>query len=130
MGNRLMRLYVAVRNPRYFLWLLCGFVVSSLYSHIRLGYDGDFGLTNLVLSIEASTAGAVLMVVADASAELCERMLKAILELVTEIRANTAATLEIAEAQRAMIADCASVMRSIKESDDRLLKILTKGETE
>lgn len=119
----LLRVYLAIRQPRYFLWLLCAYVVCSLYAHARLGYDGDLGLTNLILSIEASMAGAILMVVAEASAELCERMLKAILDLVTEIRANTAATLAIAEAQRDMQADFLRLMR-----DPRILKALTEGE--
>ncbi|MGN6084919.1 hypothetical protein [Trinickia sp.] len=123
MRERLFRLYVTVRNPKYFLWLLFAFIASSLYAHLRLGYDGDFGLTNLILSIEASSAGAVLMVVADASAELCERMLKAILEMVTEIRANTAATLAIAEAQRDMQADLLRLL-----SNPRVLRALTEKE--
>jgi hypothetical protein len=123
MADKLFRIYIAIRNPKYFLWLLCAFVVCSLYSHARLGYDGDFGLTNLILSIESSTAGAVLMVVAEASAELCERMLKAIFEMVTEIRANTAATLAIAQAQRDMQADLLRLLR-----DPRVLRALTEGE--
>lgn len=123
MRERLFRLYVAARNPKYFLWLLAAYITASLYAHARLGYDGDFGLTNLILSIEASSAGAVLMVVADASAELCERMLKAILEMVTEIRANTAATLAIAEAQRDMQTDLLRML-----NNPRVLKALTQGE--
>lgn len=123
MRDRLFRLYVAARNPKYFLWLLCAFISSSIYAHTRLGYDGDFGLTNLILSIEASSAGAVLMVVADASAALCERMLTAILEMVTEIRANTAATLAIAEAQRDMQSDLLKLL-----NNPRVLKALTEGE--
>lgn len=111
MADRLFRIYIAARNPKYFLWLLCAFIVSSLYAHATRSYDSDFGLTNLILSIEASTAGAVLMVVAEASAELCERMLKIILELVTEIRANTQATLAIAQAQHDMQADLLRLLR-------------------
>lgn len=123
MASRLFRIYIAIRNPKYFLWLLCAFITCSLYSHLRLGYDSDFGLTNLILSIEASTAGAVLMVVAEASAELCERMLQAIFEMVTEIRANTAATLAIAHAQRDMQADLLRLLR-----DPRVLRALTDEE--
>jgi hypothetical protein len=125
MANRLLRIYIAIRNPRYFLWLLCGYIVSSIYAHTHLGYDSDWGLTNLILSIEASTAGAVLMVVAEASAEMCDRMLRAILDLVTEIRASTAATLALAEAARDRDAQMLELMRAFKESDERLLKTLT-----
>jgi hypothetical protein len=121
MRERLFKLYVAARNPKYFLWVLAGYITASLYAHVRLGYDGDLGLTNLILSIEASSAGAVLMVVADASAALCERMLTAILEMVTEIRANTAATLAIAEAQRDMQADLLRLL-----NNPRILKALTE----
>lgn len=124
MRERLFRLYVAARNPKYFLWILFAYIASSLYAHVRLGYDGDFGLTNLILSIEASSAGAVLMVVADASAALCERMLTAILEMVTEIRANTAATLAIAEAQRDMQADLLRVL-----NNPRVMKVLIEGDS-
>lgn len=124
MAERLFRIYIAIRNPKYFLWLLCAFITCSLYSHARLGYDGDFGLTNLILSIEASTAGAVLMVVAEASAELSDRMLKAIFELVTKIDRNTEAQLAMMQAQRDMQADLLRLLR-----DPRVMRALTEEGT-
>jgi hypothetical protein len=129
MASRILIVYLTIRRPRNFLILLCCYIVASLTAHFGFEYDGDLGLTNLVLSIEASTAGAVLMMVAEESAEASARMLKAILQLVEEIRCNTAATLAIAEAQRDMQKEHAALMRALVAHDPRILEILAQGET-
>jgi hypothetical protein len=69
MSQLLLRLYLVVRQPRNFLILLCVFIGVSLLLHFLRGYDGDWGATNLILSIEASTASAVLMMLAEEAAE-------------------------------------------------------------
>ncbi len=79
--NPILRLYLTIRRPRNFLILLCIFIATSLALHFMHGYDADFGATNLILSIEASTAGAVLMMIAEESAEAQKRMLETILSL-------------------------------------------------
>lgn len=79
--NGLLRLYLTIRKPRNFLILLCIFIGTSLMLHFMNGYDGDFGATNLILSIEASTAGAVLMMIAEESAQAQQRLLETILAL-------------------------------------------------
>jgi hypothetical protein len=129
MASQILLVYLTIRRPRNFLILLCAYIVATFIAHFAFGYDSDFGLTNLVLSIESSTANAVLMMVAEESAEASARMLKAILGLVEEIRCNTAATLAIAEAQRAMQAEHAALMRMLVARDPRLLEALTQGES-
>jgi hypothetical protein len=110
----LLRLYLTVRKPRNFLFVLCIFIGTSLLLHFLNGYDGDWGATNLILSIEASTAGAVLMMVAEGSAETQGRMLTALLA--------------IAEAQKASLEEHAAVLRALKDADERILKTLTGKE--
>jgi hypothetical protein len=117
----LFRLYMTVRKPRNFLILLCIFIGTSLALHFLLGTDADFGATNLILSIEASTASAVLMMVAEESAELQR-------QTVESQGSMLAALLSIAEAQRDMLADHAALLRTLKEGDERLLKTLTRTE--
>lgn len=71
-----LRAYMAFRSPKFFLVVLVSYIAGSLFAHINLGYDADFGLTNLILSIEASTASAVLMMVAERTAAMQEQMAK------------------------------------------------------
>lgn len=119
----LLRLYLTVRKPRNFLIVLCIFIGTSLLLHFFNGYDGDWGATNLILSIEASTAGAVLMMVAEQSAQMQIRN--------GEDQAKMlAAVLSIAEAQRGMLSDHTELLRALKEGDDRILKTLTGAKEE
>jgi uncharacterized membrane protein len=113
-----LRLYMTVRKPRNFLILLCIFIGISLLLHFTGRYDVDFGATNLILSIEASTASAVLMMVAEESAELQRQTVESQGKML-------AALLAIAEAQRDMLTDHTALLRAIREADERLLKVLT-----
>ena len=119
--RNLFRLYMTVRKPRNFLILLCIFIGTSLTLHFLLGTDVDFGATNLMLSIEASTASAVLMMVAEESADLQRKTVDSQGQMLS-------ALLSIAEAQRDMLADHASLLRTLKEGDERLLQTLTQRE--
>ena len=122
----MLRLYLTVRKPRNFLILLCLFICVSLLLHFFHGYDSDFGATNLILSIEATVAGAVLMMVAEESAEIQARMLKQLVEM-GEAQAKTLkGVLLIAEAQRDALIDHAALLRVLRESDERILKALTE----
>ena len=114
----LFRLYMTIRKPRNFLILLLIFIGTSLVMHHLLGVDPEFGATNLILSIEASTASAVLMMVAEESADLQR-------QTVESQGSMLAALLAIAEAQRDMLTDHTALLRAIREADERLLKALT-----
>ena len=59
MGKYLLRLYALFREPKVFLTIMCGFITISLTAHVLRSYDVDLGLTNLILSIEASLYGVV-----------------------------------------------------------------------
>lgn len=112
----LKRIYLKFREERVFLRALCVFVGTALTLHYTIGYDSDWGGTNLTLSIEAAIASAVIMMEQKRSGDVQQKLLEAILNMT--------------EAQRDMLADHTAILRAIRESDDRLLKILTKGETE
>lgn len=111
MRNPALRLYITVRKPRNFLRLLCVFIGTSLALHFLRGYDADWGGTNLILSIESTVAGAVMLMVQEESAEMQAKMLSALLGM--------------AEAQRAMLADHSTLLRTLKEGDERILQTLT-----
>jgi predicted tellurium resistance membrane protein TerC len=114
----LFRLYMTIRKPKNFLILLLIFIGTSLILHHLMGIDPEFGATNLILSIEASTASAVLMMVAEESADLQR-------QTVESQGSMLAALLAIAEAQRDMLTDHTALLRAIREADERLLKALT-----
>lgn len=129
------RLYLRFREPRVFLAALCVFVATSLCLHFILGYDADWGGTNLTLSIEASIASAVIMMVAEESADMQRRnsaqqaeMLSAVLSIVETQDRTLKGVLLIAEAQRDMLVDHAGLLNILKEGDKRILDELTKEE--
>jgi hypothetical protein len=137
MAKKFLQLYLTLRNPRNFLWLLCGYIASSLVFHCTMGYDSDFGLTNLIMSIEASTAGAVLMMVAEESARVTAEMLRLVVQMVKELRQISDAqerTLKgvmlMVEAQRDTLIDQKKLLQALKESDERILKVLTQRENQ
>jgi hypothetical protein len=114
MRNPVLRLYLAARKPRNFIKVLCIFIVVSLSLHFLRGYDPEWGSTNLIMSIEATIAGAVMLMVQEESAEMLARLLTALVDM--------------AQAQRDMLADHAALLRTLKEGDERLLKTLTGTE--
>jgi hypothetical protein len=133
--DKLLRVYLWLRSPSHFLVLLCTFVGTSLALHFMRGYDSDWGATNLILSIEASIAGAVLMMVAEESASMQKSASKAQAEMLAMVLSMTEAqertlkgVLLIAEAQRDMLLDHRAVLQALKEGDERILKTLTEGD--
>jgi hypothetical protein len=132
---KLLNIYLWFRSPRHFLVILCTFVCTSLALHFTSGYDGDWGATNLMLSIEASVAGAVLMMIAEESAamqkaasEAQAEMLAMVLSLSEAQDKTLRGVLLIAEAQRDMLLDHKRILETLKEGDERILKTLTQGD--
>lgn len=115
------RIYLAFRHPRVFLIALVTFVITSLTLHFFRGYDSDWGATNLTLSIEASIASAVLTMMAERSAEMQA-------QIAGQMRQMLASLLDMAEVARSHDVEQLALLRSLKEADERLLKVLTEKE--
>lgn len=113
----ILRAYMAFRNPKFFLIVLVAYIAGSLFAHINLGYDADFGLTNLILSIEASTASAVLMMVAERTAAMQDEMAKM-------QREQLAMLLRNATEQRELLEKLISIVESSKATDQAILDYL------
>lgn len=111
MRKLVLRFYLTVRKPRNFLKIVCVFVSTSLLLHWVRGYDSDWGATNLILSIDATIASTIMLMIQEEGAERMDRMLEALIGM--------------AEAARERDAEQISLIRSMKESDARLLQILT-----
>lgn len=114
MRDLIMRAYLTVRKPRNFLKIVFVFIATSLTLHWVHGYDADFGATNLILSIDATIAGTIMLMFQEEGAERMERMVEALIAM--------------AEAARDRDAEQIALLRALKESDERLLKALTEGE--
>jgi len=132
--DKLSRFYLAFRHPRVFLIALITFVVTSLALHFLSGYDSDWGATNLILSIEASIASAVLTMMAERSATMQQKVADQMREMLEALMSMTAAqdktlkgVLLIAEAQRDMLLDHKALLHALKDGDERILMALTKG---
>lgn len=108
----MLDLYLTIRKPRNFLKLLCLFIAASLTFHFAFSYDPEWGMTNMMLSIEATIAGAVMLMVQEESTEMQAKMLTALLAL--------------AESAKERDAEQLAMMKSLRESDERLLEALTK----
>jgi hypothetical protein len=116
MRKLVLRFYLTVRKPRNFLKVVFTFIGTSLILHWMRGYDADWGSTNLILSIDATIASTVMLMVQEEGAEMQQRMLEALVSM--------------AEAQRDMLADHATTLRALRDGDERIIKALTEGETE
>lgn len=106
-----MRFYLTVRKPRNFLKVVFTFIATSLTLHWMRGYDPDWGATNLILSIDATIAGTIMLMFQEEGAERMERMVEALIGM--------------AEAARERDTEQLELLLALKESDARLLKALT-----
>lgn len=112
MRELILRFYLTVRKPRNFLKIVFTFIATSLTLHWLRGYDADWGSTNLILSIDATIAGTVMLMVQEEGNERQKQMLEALVSM--------------AEAQRDMLADHAALLRTLREGDARILETLTE----
>jgi hypothetical protein len=128
MAKIILRFYLMVRKPRNFLTLALIFICTSLILHFTRGYDADWGATNLILSIDATIAGAVMLMVQESAAEKLETMLDALVDMGKAQEKTLKGVLLIAEAQRDALIDHSSLLRTLRESDERILKALTGEE--
>lgn len=112
MRKWVLRFYLTIRKPRNFLKIVFTFIATSLVLHWLRGYDADWGSTNLILSIDATIASTVMLMVQEEGAEMQQRMLEALVSM--------------AEVQRDMLADHAGLLRTLRDGDERLLKTLTE----
>lgn len=117
MGNKILRIYLAFRDPKVFLVILGLFIVTSITAHLFVHWDVDWGITNMTLSIEASVAGAVLMMVAERSAKVQDEMAKL-------QREQLNALIAMAEADRKLSTDTADMLRQLIENDRLFLTML------
>lgn len=116
MRKLILRFYLTIRKPRNFLKIVFVFIGTSLTLHWFRGYDSDWGATNLILSIDATIAGTIMLMFQEEGAERMERMV--------------AALIGMAETARDRDAEQIALLRALKESDERLLKALTEGENQ
>lgn len=105
-----MRFYMTVKRPRNFLKIVCTFIATSILLHWFRGYDADWGGTNLIMSIEATIGQTVMLMVQEEGAEMQRQMLEALVSM--------------AEAQRDLLSDHASLLRSLRDGDARILETL------
>ena len=119
MGNKILRVYLAFRDPKVFLVILGLFIVSSITAHLFMHWDVDWGITNMTLSIEASVAGAVLMMVAERSAKVQDEMAKL-------QREQLNALITMAEADRKLSSDTVLMLSQLIENDKQFLTMLER----
>lgn len=119
MAKRILAVYLAFRDPKVFLWILGLFIIISSLLHIVLGYDPDWGTTNLTLSIEASVAGAVLMMVAENSSRKQDEMARV-------QREQLAAILTIATTLQSTLSESSAAIKDMRDADRELLEELKK----
>lgn len=74
-------LYARFRGSVGFLYALCALIFAAVFCHRFLGYDPDWGLTNLCLSMEASVSVALLIMQEDRQRAAEERQQEKMLHL-------------------------------------------------
>lgn len=137
LGEWLTAFYTAVKRPRTFMKILTAALVTVFILHFGFGIDGDWGGTNLGLSIEAAYSNAFVMLAAEVVSEWQRRnaekqtlMLDKLVEMSRTSQKTLKGVLLIAEAQREMLIDHAAMLKSLRESDSKILDVLQKGETD
>lgn len=111
MREFVLRFYLTIRKPRNFLKIVFVYITTSLLLHWFHGYDSDWGATNLILSIDATIASTIMLMIQEEGAERMDRVLEALLAL--------------AESARERDIEQLALMRSMRESDERVLQMLT-----
>lgn len=124
MRKWILRFYLTVRKPRNFLKIVFTFIGTSLALHWLRGYDSDWGSTNLILSIDATIASTVMLMVQEEGAEVQARMLAKLVEMGKAQEKTLKGVLLIAEAQRDMLIDHASMLKALKLGDEQILDAL------
>lgn len=128
MRKLILRFYLTVRKPRNFLKIACVFIASSLSLHWLHGYDPEFGATNLILSIDATIASAIMLMIQEEGAALQEEMLKKLVEMGRHQDETLRGVLLLAEASRDMLVDHEKFLRALREGDVRILEALSEGD--
>ncbi len=86
------KLYTKIRGSRWFLFGLTGFIGTWMAGHFMFGWDGTWGVLNLVLSAEASVSLAFFAMISDqqerAASARMDQMIK-LLELSDKIDAHS-----------------------------------------
>lgn len=83
---RLAEAYSRFRGSRTFLLALCGAIAASVTAHNLLGFDHDWGITNLSLSMEASISVALLIMGNEKQEAAQRKQLTYMLHLMESIR--------------------------------------------
>ncbi len=131
MREFLTRFYKWFRSPRRFLKFLIAFIGASVVFHRSVGYDPDWGVTNLSLSIEASVASAGIILILE---EIMDRLFVFLHEWrdhqVRDERAQAEvlnALVAMGEAQTALLSDHASILREMQAKDRATAGVLRRA---
>lgn len=115
------RLYATFRGSKAFLSGLVTFVAMWMGIHFLTGFDSDWGMLNLFLSLEASISLAFFTMLSDKQDAHSN-------EQAADVRRIAESILTIAETQRDMLADHAALLHTLRDGDEQILKTLTETE--
>ena len=125
-----VRAYRWFRSPRRFLKILVAFIGASITFHRVAGYDPDWGITNLSLSVEASVASAGIILI-------LEEMIGALFTFLREWREHQlrqddsqarvlAAVLALAQAEQKALERGEQLLAELLEHERRTIDILER----
>lgn len=130
MRDAVLRTYRWFRAPRRFLKFLVAFIVGSITFHRVAGYDPDFGITNLSLSIEASVASAGIILVLEEIMDRLFAFLREWRESQTRQDEQQArvlsAVLALAEAEQRALDRGEQLLRDLLEHEKRSIATLER----
>ena len=130
MRDAALRTYRWFRAPRRFLKFLVAFIVGSITFHRVAGYDPDFGITNLSLSIEASVASAGIILVLEEIMDRLFAFLREWRESQTRQDEHQArvlsAVLALAEAEQRALDRGEQLLRDLLEHEKRSIATLER----
>lgn len=119
----LARTYAALRGSPIFLLLLASFVTAWLGAHHIWGFDPEFGMLNMCLSIEASVSLAFFTMVGERQSQTQLKQTEALTSVVNDIKLMSASIIEVANAQKAVLETHTQVLETLRKNDQAILEL-------
>lgn len=84
LGDRLKTGFLKFRRGSGFLLTLCALLAADALAHWLVGFDPDFAITNVCLSVEASVATCLLLDMSLKQSEADRELMRAMMALLTK----------------------------------------------
>lgn len=123
----LARTYAAFRGSPIFLLILTAYVAGWIGVHYVTGFDPEFGILNMSLSIEASVSLAFFTMIGERQARMQSKQTASLTSIVTDVRNMSVSMIEVAKAQKAVLETHTQVLETLRKNDAAILELAAEA---